>query len=647
MLISEDVTWSFSDQDLADAKGQLRDAVTGLAGSPIPVNMQVTTFGQVAPVADTAAFTTPDGRPYPAAVNASTGVFNVSDAAAGAALADKVARFGFDGLTSSFTNWESALLRARELADAQGTKNVLFVTDGVPNSYIGPDGQPTNNGGWYDPAATAAAKRVADQMRADGYNIVPAFIRTERPGYHGLDDPDSPVSQATLEEAMQALQPGWTIDQAFATCTPGITLEKTHQKPVDKNGNGLVDAGDEVTFVFTGRNSGNLPLSNVQVTDATLAGLGVGLVNDGKVGDLAVGQEYQVLSKPYTITEQDVKAGQFHNVATVKGDSPKGPVTDEDPDDVPTEFRNGLTIDKSHQAADVTDVNKNGITDAGDTVVFTFTGKNTGSTTLQNVQVTDEKLAKAGVKLEKDGKVGTLTPGQTYSLRSQAYTLTQADVDGGKFVNVACVIGDAPVGDKPKACDEDTVPVDPKPGIDLEKWHAGTDVTDVNGNGRTDEGDQVVFTFDVTNTGNVTLKDVPVTDEILAKAGVKLEGSGRLGTLAPGEKKTVRSDAYTITKADVEAGQFHNVATATGKPPVGPDPKDTDDDNVPTDPAPAPVVPSAPKAHTGGPLADMNPVATTGVVAGGVALLAAAAVGGAFALRKRRADSTAAETAVE
>jgi uncharacterized repeat protein (TIGR01451 family) len=71
-------------------------------------------------------------------------------------------------------------------------------------------------------------------------------------------------------------------------------------------------------------------------------------------------------------------------------------------------------------------------------------------------------------------------------------------------------------------------------------------------------GDQVNYTFVVTNTGNVTLDGISVSDPMLT--GVTCPAA----TLAPAESMTCTADPYTVTEQDVDGGRITNQATVTG-----------------------------------------------------------------------------------
>jgi len=122
--------------------------------------------------------------------------------------------------------------------------------------------------------------------------------------------------------------------------------------------------------------------------------------------------------------------------------------------------------------------------------------------------------------------MGPLAKGDsiTYDCTSPALT---ADLH-----NVASVTGHPPVGPDVTANDAADVTVI-HPAIGIEKSPDGQSVT---------SGDTVTFTIKVTNTGDVDLTNVTVTDPL-----------------------TPSCDKATL------AASFANVASVTGHPPVGPD----------------------------------------------------------------------------
>ena len=72
-------------------------------------------------------------------------------------------------------------------------------------------------------------------------------------------------------------------------------------------------------------------------------------------------------------------------------------------------------------------------------------------------------------------------------------------------------------------------------------------------------GDQITYSFTVTNTGAVTLHNVTVSDQLVTVLG------GPLSSLAPGaSNSTTFTGIYTLVQSDLDAGHFANQATATG-----------------------------------------------------------------------------------
>ena len=174
--------------------------------------------------------------------------------------------------------------------------------------------------------------------------------------------------------------------------------------------------------------------------------------------------------------------------------------------------------------------------------------------TLLNVILTQVSTTNSGVTLNPlDGSINITpsTPGGTYSVVYQICEILN-----------------------PSNCDTATVTVFVEaPSINITK--DGTYV-DNNNNGITNPGDTIVYNFVVTNTGNVTLSNITITDINATVSG------GPLATLAVGASNATTFTAiHVITQADIDAGQVDNLATATGNPPLGPPVTDISNDPTP------------------------------------------------------------------
>ncbi|GAB2588407.1 hypothetical protein GCM10009593_29220 [Microlunatus antarcticus] len=345
---------------------------------------------------------------------------------------------------------------------------------------------------------------------------------------------------------------------ASSTSTPTSTvatlaLTKTAGAPVDTNGNGRVDAGDRVAYAFAVTNTG-------AVTQTAVA------ISDPKVGatscpstTLAPGATTTcTTTAPYTITQADVNSGSVGNTATATGRTPAGATTSSNASSTATPTSTLATLVLTKTAGTPTDPNGNGRVDAGDRVGYAFAVTNTGAVTITSLAVVDAKVGATTCGTT------TLAPGaSTTCTTTTPYAITQADVDAGAVANTATVTGRNPAGATITSNASSTsTPTSTVATLSLTKT-AGTP-TDVNGNGRTDAGDRIAYTFVVTSTGAQTVSGVAITD---AKVGAT---SCPATTLAPGASTTCTTTTpYVITQADVDAGAVDNTATAAGRNPAG------------------------------------------------------------------------------
>src|SRR5690606_2164672 len=129
-----------------------------------------------------------------------------------------------------------------------------------------------------------------------------------------------------------------------------------------------------------------------------------------------------------------------------------------------------------------------------------------------------------------------------------------ADVTSGSVDNSATATG-TPPGGSPVTSDPSTTSTPttaPAPALTLVKT-AGTPV-DVNGNGITDAGDTITYSFEVTNVGNVPVDGVVINDAKLSTMPVSCSPA----TIAVGGTADCGPLTYTITPADVANGSVDN-----------------------------------------------------------------------------------------
>ena len=309
--------------------------------------------------------------------------------------------------------------------------------------------------------------------------------------------------------------------------------------------------GEEITYKITVTNDGNLTITNITVTDE-LTG------DEWTIRSLAPGKNKE-FTTAYTVQEKDILAGEVLNVATGKGTSPDpdNPDVPVDPgkDPEPTEPKNGhLTIKKVTTSKAAAADGKYAL---GEKITYKITATNDGNLTLTNVEVVDE--------LTNDKwTVQSLAPGASEEFET-SYTVTEEDILAGEVVNVATGKGTSPDPENPD------VPVDP--GKDPEpteekKGHLTINkvTTSKPANGSAYMlGEKIEYKITVTNDGNLTIKDITVTDELT-------KDEWKVASLAPKESKEFKT-SYTVTAADIMAGVVVNVATGKGTSPDPDEPK--------------------------------------------------------------------------
>ncbi|WP_215225880.1 DUF7507 domain-containing protein, partial [Echinicola shivajiensis] len=338
-------------------------------------------------------------------------------------------------------------------------------------------------------------------------------------------------------------------DDATTTITQsaGIAIEKIVD---DAN----INAPTTLTYTITITNTGNVSLTGVSVVDEFAGGatfVGGDADNDGEL-DLAEAWEY---SATYEATQADIDAGaDLINTAIVSSNE-----TAEAQDDAITTITQsaGIAIEK---VVDVAEISAPAILN------YTITVTNTGNVSLTGVSVVDEFAGGAtfvGGDTDNDGELD-LTEAWEYSA---SYEATQVDIDAGSdLVNVAVVSSN----ETADAQDDAVTMIVQSAAIDLIKTADKDSFSEL--------GELITYTLTVTNTGNVSLSDVVVTDPLTGM-------DENVGGLMPNEEKELIT-TYVITQEDLDAGMLTNMASVTADAPAGGEEGDSDEVTIDADQTP-------------------------------------------------------------
>jgi uncharacterized repeat protein (TIGR01451 family) len=212
------------------------------------------------------------------------------------------------------------------------------------------------------------------------------------------------------------------------------------------------------------------------------------------------------------------------------------------------------------QAQRPVDVNQDGLHDAGDTIDYTFTVTNGGELPLSDVRVDDSLLGPISCPPV------TLTSGESVACSTGTYTVTQNDDAKGSVVNTATTSGLPPGSTvrvtSPQASTTTAVAT-PDSRVSLVKV-ANASAGDTSA---PKLGETIAYAYLVTNTGNVNLASVAVSDPTIGPVTCP---SPAAPGLAPADSLTCTAERpHTVTSADVAAGAVSDTATATGTDPAG------------------------------------------------------------------------------
>jgi uncharacterized repeat protein (TIGR01451 family) len=338
---------------------------------------------------------------------------------------------------------------------------------------------------------------------------------------------------------------------AVVLSTPALTLAHSVIVPA-----GGVVLGDVLSFSYQVRNTGNVTMTALTVTD-TLNGP----ANCPKV-KLDVGEDMICAAPVYTVGQGDVDAiGPITGTATLRGRSPaQAAPADQDTEPLSVTVRAGTTELQVIASAAVQPAEHATAVEPGDRIAFTFGVTNLGTVTMQEITVNDTLSGPARCPS------ATLAPGASMTCAPPAeHTVTAADVRaGGSVVSVATAAARGP--GRPMQTfgpSRAAVPVlVPKPALHVNPTAAISSGDPV----RAVPGDTISYRYEVVNVGNQPMSAIAV-DAVLAGA-INCPAQ----KLVTREAMTCTAAPYPVTEEHVEAGRdIIDEITVTGTAPLDPD----------------------------------------------------------------------------
>ncbi|WP_103863579.1 PKD-like domain-containing protein, partial [Aquimarina sp. I32.4] len=521
-------------------------------------------------------------------------------------------------IVNSQTEVEADVLPDDDTEDITIINNELAITktDGAPpdGSYdtvgevITYDFVVTNTGDQVIPLVTIVDPNI------DSGSLMPASVNNLAVGASANFTATHTITQADIEAdqvintatAQGTLSSGFVIsDISDDPDDPNNNEDDPTITPMDQKGvlvlqkiaqpapDGLYNAiGEVITYELTVVNTGNVSINNVTITDPNAD---LGSISPISVANLPAGAS-TIFTAQHTIVQNDFDNGNTTNTATVTGTEViEGAVISDTSDDPTTITPDDPTVVSIPQFGqlDVTKVSSppaDGAYDTvGEVITYTIIATSIGNVTLTNINVVDPNAdtivlqSTTGTDTGGDNIVDSMLPTEI-AIFIATHTLTQEDLDAAQVINTATVGSVDPGGGSVTDLSDD--PNDPNNTVDdptvvstiSTPSMTVTKVADDDSN--VTIGQTVTYTYQITNTGNVTFDNITINDAH--------SGSGTLSTpmlqnttgtddgldtsvdeLGPGETATWTSE-YVITATDITNQiDINNTVTVTASPRTG------------------------------------------------------------------------------
>jgi len=419
----------------------------------------------------------------------------------------------------------------------------LFTIDGLPAGMV-----MTNSDGRY----------LFENLVPGGYYLI--FSTPAGYGFTsadaGDDNLDSDPDPVTGRTSTITLAPGAndaSQDAGLYALVPALRLEKViNGEDADLPAGPSVPVGGTVTWNYQVSNPGDVALAEIQVTDSDASVTPVYQSGDDGNSLLDPGETWI-----YSATATAVP-GQYQNVGTATGRYQEQTLTASDP----AHYFGGqaaIGIKKSTNGEDANEQPGPYIT-PGEAVTWSYLITNLGNVAISNLLVTDSESSVTPAYLSGDDGDGMLNPGESWLYQASGTALA------GQYGNVGSVYGTDIFGQPVTASDASHY-FGPSPSLRIKKMTNGEDA-DLPIGPAIPAGQPVLWSYVVTNTGNIHLANVTVTDDQgltpqavdIAPADGYNDGDLDLDHLLDLE------EIWTYTASGLAvAGQYANTGTVTAE----------------------------------------------------------------------------------
>ena len=424
-----------------------------------------------------------------------------------------------------------------------------------------------------------------------------ATVSAKRHGFDTIVSDDSHPTDFALDEDTTV-----PVDETCDAEQAIIGLIKTSNFE-DLDGDNCFET---IRYEFTATNTGDVVLDNLVLHDPLFENPINPLpgTDDGNDGELALNETWS-FEAFYTIALEDI-ANNFEiiNQATIQAqpvgldilvldDSDPVSLTEDNPTITDLQAETicvpGIGLVKKNELVDLDNDGCN------EHIRYAFTLKNTGTVSLNQVVLNDPMLG-GDIEVLPSGDINNdeILSGQEEWTYEVLYPITQADINLGSVTNRAMVT----------AMDVDTNNILMDESDDQSYFEDGDTVVDVTGpnicaaesriglvkttTGNLVDADNdgcpetIVYQFTIRNTGNITLNQILLTDDLLNGeiGGFDATTDDGNDDILSISEEWVYEVAYPITQVDIDAGFVTNQATVTAEELVsGVSVSDDSDDN--------------------------------------------------------------------